>query len=217
VESRDPVLISKCLRVDYQILRSSVPVSGWATWRILGVEGWLKEKERQAGWDRFVWSTLLALHGNHLVCRLEQSILLSWYGWGRFNPQEAARRLGGLIPRCLRDRLSATQAQFDTSVRRMLPLALLFAFTGLTGLAADLSFYVLVLLRHILLQASVLSPSQARVMVVIGVRFYMWGALACLIATVVYYGHWLFDVLTGWWEYHQVVLETKNLLKMTGR
>jgi hypothetical protein len=95
-------------RVGHQVLRSEDPAAVWASWSVLGVQVWLKVKERRAGWDRFIWQALLALQNLKFVRKAEHKVFSKWYTL-RFDPHKAARRLGDKVLPSLQDDLSKSE------------------------------------------------------------------------------------------------------------
>ena len=114
-------------RVGHQVLRSEDPVVVWASWRILGIETQLKMKEKHAGWDRFIWQTLLVCHKLGFVCQIEHKLFSTWYSW-RFDPHKAAQQLGdGAIPLSLQDSLTRSEVSLKRCARGMVLLWILDA------------------------------------------------------------------------------------------
>lgn len=204
-------------KADYRILQNHGLAACWATRRYVHNARKLAEKKsRSTGWIHTFWGHLLELHHRDSVRSLETRFLRFWYEWLRFNPQLATGRLGNMLPNDMRDRQFATRAQFDASVRERRLLMMLFALTGLFGLATNLSFYTLILIVYVMVYWLGMSYSWIR-LVSVGVHSYLFLTVVCLATLLVCYIRWFFNVLSGFWAYHQVVLETKYLLETDAR
>lgn len=210
-------LISRREKASYRILQHQNLAACWATRHYVhNVRKLAEKKSCSTGWIRTFWGHLLELHHRDSVRMLETRLLRFWYEWPRFNPQLAARRLGNMLPNALRDRQSAIRAQFDASVKERRILMMLLALTGLSGLATHLSFYVLSVIVYVIIHWLGMSYSWVR-LVSIGIQSYLFLTMMCLAALLFYYIRWMFNVLKGFREYHQVVLKTKYLLEMDAR
>ena len=93
---------------------------------------------------------------------------------------------------------------------------MLIVLTCFSGLAADLSFYTLVLVVYTMVHGLGMSYSWIR-LVSVGVHSYLFLTVVFLAALLVCYIRWFFNVLSGFWAYHQVVIETKHLLETDAR